>query len=240
MNKYGRLSYICFRQFFLISLKHDFSNFKIKNFDIKSNINLNNLNLENSLKLNDFFPEIKKNILLDDHKIKLEYQKDKLSIAGTGNILFQKKTDKIDYKINKKKKKIKFNTTLFISKNSFNLGLLNYKKNENTDLELKFEGEKDFKKKLIFNEISLKEKNNLFFIKNLKLFNNKIDNVAKVDLNYIDKDGFKNDLKIKKDSKQYLISGKSFNIDKIIDELMNSESDKKSEFLIKILKYCLI
>ena len=81
-------------------------NFKIKNFDIKSNINLNNLNLENSLKLNDFFPEIKKNILLDDHKIKLEYQKDKLSIAGTGNILFQKKTDKIDYKINKKKKKL--------------------------------------------------------------------------------------------------------------------------------------
>ena len=65
---------------------------------------------------------------------------------------------------------------------------------------------------------------------------NKIDDIKNININYIDKDNLINDLRIKKKNKDYLITGKSFNIDKIIDKLLNSEDDNKSEFFNKNLK----
>ena len=115
--------------------------------------------------------------------------------------------------------------------------LLNFKKDENSDLRLNFKGKKNFKKELIFDEISLKEKNNIISIKNLILSgDNKIDDVGDININYIDKENLKNDLQITKKDKDYLISGNSFNINNIIDRSLDSENDKKSEFFNRNLK----
>ena len=224
------------------SFKNDFKfkinkNLKVKNLDIKSDIDLINFKVKNTLKLKNIFPKINKDFILKNQKIKLEYKKENLSIKGEGEVLIQTEVDKIKYEIYKRKNEVKFNTALIISKNPFKLDLLSYKKDESTDLKLSFKGKNDINKKIIFDEIYLKEKKNVISVKNLILSNDYMfDDLGDININYIDKEKLKNNLQITKKDKDYLISGKSFNIDDIIEKLLNSENDKKIEFLRKNLK----
>ncbi len=212
-------------------------NFEVKNLDIKSDIDINNLKLKNFLQLKSFFPKIKKDFTFKNQKLKLEYKKDYLSVVGSGEVLLQDKIDKIDYEINKKMNEVKFKTKLKISKNPFKIDILSYKKNKNSDLEFNFEGKTNLNKKLILNKISLKEKNNIISIKNMILSNNnRIDDLGDININYTDKEKLKNDLKLIKKNNNYLVSGNSFNITNIIDELLDSENDNKLKFFNKNFK----
>ena len=226
----------------LFSSKNNFKftinkNFKLKNLDIKSDIDLNNLKLKNSFKLEKIFPKIQKDLLFKNQKIKLEYKKKDLNITGSGDALIQNEIDKIDYEISKKKNEVKFKTKFKISKNPFKIDFLNFKKDKNSDLELNFEGRSNIDEKLLFNEISLKEKNKIISIKNLILSkDNKIEDLGNVNINYIDNDGLKNNLRLIKKDKNYLVSGSSFNISTIIDDLLNSTEDKKFNLFKKNFK----
>ena len=209
-------------------------NLKVKNLDIKSDIELDNLKINNPVKLKNIFPKIKKNIIFQNQKIILKYEKDSLSIDGKGEVFLQNEIDKIEYKIYKKKDEIKFNTTLNILKNPFEIDLLNYKKKKNLDLVLNFKGRNSNNKELIFDEISLKEKNNLILIKNLILSNtSKIIDIDNIDINYVDESNIENILQIKKKDKDYLISGRSFSVDNIIEKLIDSENEKNVELFNK-------
>ena len=154
----------------LFSSKNNFkfkvnNKFKIKDIDIESIIDLDNFKFKNSLNLKVFFPEIKKDIIFKDHKVKLEYKKDNLSIDGEGIVFLQSEADKINYEIYKVKNNFKFSTILNISKNPFEIDLLNYKKNKDTNLKLSFKGKRKNKEKLVFDVISLKENDNIISIK---------------------------------------------------------------------------
>ena len=226
----------------LFSSKNDFKfkinkNLKVKNLEIVSDIDIENIKLKNSLKLKDFFPKIKKDLIFKNQKIKLEYNKDNLSINGAGEVFLQNETDKVEYEVIKRKNEVKFNTTLIISKNPFELNLLNYKKKETSDLKFNFKGKKNIKGILIFDEIILKEKNNIIEVKDLILTSdNKISDISNINIDYIDEENIKNNLQIKKKNKDYLILGNSFNMDSIIGKLLNSENNKKSEIFNKNLK----
>jgi len=226
----------------LFSSKNDFKfkinkNLKVKNLEIVSDIDIENIKLKNSLKLKDFFPKIKKDLIFKNQKIKLEYKKDNLSINGAGEVFLQNETDKVEYEVIKRKNEVKFNTTLIISKNPFELNLLNYKKKETSDLKFNFKGKKNIKGILIFDEIILKEKNNIIEVKDLILTSdNKISDISNINIDYIDEENIKNNLQIKKKNKDYLILGNSFNMDSIIGKLLNSENNKKSEIFNKNLK----
>jgi hypothetical protein len=212
-------------------------NFKFKNLDIKSDIDLNKVKLKNFLKLKSIFPQIKKDILFKNQKIKLEYEKDNLSIVGEGGVLIQNKIDKINYRISKTKDKVMYNATYIISKNPFELNLLNYEKNKNSDLQLNFKSKQNIKEKFKFYDITLKEKNNFISIKNLSLSDdNKINEVDNIDMNYTDKENLINRIEITKNNQDYLVSGKSFNIDSLVEKLLDSKNDEKIEFFNKNLK----
>ena len=212
--------------------------FKIKDLNIQSDIDVDNLKLKNFLKLKDIFPKIKKNIIFENHKIKLVFDNNNLNVDGKGGILLQNEIDKIEYQINKRKNKIKFNTSLNILKNIFEIDLLNYKKSENSNLKLIFKGEKALKKPLIFDEISFKEKNNIILVKNLLISNdNKISDIGDIKIDYTDKVNLRNILQVVKKDNHYFVSGDSFNIDKIIEKLLNSEDDKKSIPINKNTKF---
>ena len=213
-------------------------NFKVENLYIKSDIELDNLKLKNFLKLKNIFPKIKKNFIFKNQKIKLEYKKNNLNIVGGGEVFLQNEADVIDYQIYKIKNEVKFNASLDISKNPFEIDLFNYKKNENSNLRLNFQGKNNIKKRLVFDEILLKEKKNIISIKNLIIsVDNKIDDVGNININYADNNNFKNNLRVTKKDKDYLITGNSFNIDKIIKKLLNSKNDKKLEIFNKNLKF---
>ena len=226
----------------LFSSKNNFKfkinrDLKVKNLTIKSDIDLDDLKIKNSTELKDIFPSIKKVIIFKNQKIKLEYEKDQLNIDGKGDVFLQNEIDKIEYKIYKKKDEVNFNTILKISKNPIQLDLLNYKKKKNSSLHLNFKGKLN-DKELIFDEISLKEKDNIILVKKLVLSdNNRINEVGNIDINYIDQEDKKNDLQIRKKNKDYLISGNSFNINNVIDKLLNSENDKKLKIFNKNFKF---
>ena len=209
---------------------------KVKNIDIKSNINIDFLKLQNSLKLKKIFPKIKEDLLFKNHQVKLNYKGDSLEIIGSGIAFLQDEIDQISYEIYKKKNEIRFKTRLDISKNSFKIDLLNFEKNKDTNLELNFDGKSNLNNKLILNEVSLREKDNTILLNKIIFFNNKIDSLSNILMDYSDKDGFRNKLELKNKNENYLIFGKSFNINNIIDEFLNSENNKKLEIFSRDFK----
>ena len=128
----------------------------------------------------------------------------------------------------KSKNEIKYNTNLIITKNLFQIDLLNYKKNKDSELKINVSAEKKINKNLIIRSIILKEKDNILSIKDLSLSKNyKIDNIEKMNINFVDKDNLKNKVQVVKKGKNYLISGNSFNIDSIVEQILDSEKKKE-------------
>ena len=205
-------------------------NLKINDLNINSEVDLDSLKLKSTFKLINVFPKVKEDVVLKNHKIKIKYNKDNLSITGLGKVLLQDNPDNIEYKYLKNKNEIRYHSNLSIVKNSLNLDLLNYEKSEKTKLKLSIKAIKKINKDLIFEEVSLKEKSNIIYIKDLILSNdNKIKDVKKIKLDYIDNENLKNTIQIIKKEKNYLIKGTSFNINKIVDNLFESNENKKLE-----------
>ena len=202
--------------------------FKISDLKIVSKIDLKNLKLKNSLKLEKIFPKIKNEILLQNHKIKIDFNNNNLTMTGSGDALFQGDNDKLKYEIIKKKDEIVYKTNLTISKNSFYLDVLDYKKSKNSNLEIAVLAKKKIKNDLLIQDVTLKENNNIISFRNLSLSNNyKINNVEKVTLKYFDNENFENKIQINKIDKNYLIKGNSFNINKIVTNILKSNKKKK-------------
>ena len=205
------------------------NNLNFKNFNMKSIIDMNYLKLNNFLKIKNVFPKIKKEIIFENQKIKLEYTKDRLEINGNGSVVLQDEKDIINYKIIDNKKEINFDLGLKISKNKFIFDLLNYEKEKKNLLNLSIKGKQN-KSEILLKEILLTENKNTFSIENLNLSNDlKINNIEIININFIDKENFNNNLQIKKDGKRYKVSGNSFNLNKIISELLESKVSKKKK-----------
>ena len=213
--------------------------YKINDLKINSLINLKNSEFTSSKNLKEFFPKIDEIIVLSNHRIQIEYNKDLLNINGNGNILLQKEKDNIEYKFSKTKKNLKFDTLLTIKKNPFQLNFLNYKKDQDDKLEIIILGSKNLSSnKINLENISIKEKNNKFDVKNLLLSKKyKIESISKVNLDYFDNDLLKNELSIEKKDQNYLLNSKSFNATKIIDDLLKADRNLDSKnFFSKNLK----
>lgn len=212
--------------------------FDLKDLDIKSEIILNDLKFKNFLKLKDIFPKIKKDALIQNHKIKLNYSKKILNIVGSGKFFLQNEFDLIKYEITKKKDEIFYNTSLNISENSLYLGMINYEKKKNTDLKLKIKATQILKKKIIFDEISLKENDNIIHIENLVLSNeNKISEIKKIKIDFLDKENIKNKIQLNKKKNFYLIEGQVLNINNIITNLLNDNKKNKVKIFDKDIKF---
>ena len=205
--------------------------YKIDDLKINSLMNLKSSKIVSSKNLKKFFPELNEIIELSDHQIQIEYKKDLLSIIGNGNILIQKEKDNINYNFSKSKTNLKFDTSLEIKKNPFQLNFLNYKKDQDDKLKIVILGVKNLlSNEINLKDISIKEKNNKFEFKNLLLSKKyKIKSISKVNLDYFDNDLLKNELTIKKKDRYYLLDSKSFNATKIIDDLLKAEKNSVNE-----------
>ena len=219
--------------------KSDFSfklneNIKIKNLEINSKLDLKSLKIQNIFQLKENFPKIKEEIMLENHKIKASFKKDNFDILGSGKILLQDEHDNLEYKIVKNNNKFNYDAKLIIKKNLVKFDFLNFENNIKSDLEIEVKAKKETKKEFLFNEITLREKNNIVSIKNLNLSNDyKINNVESININYTDKENFKNKIQVIKKNKSYYIGGESLNINKIIENLLNSNNKKKSKIFNK-------
>ena len=202
--------------------------FKIKDLKVSSKVNLVNLEIKNDLNLKNFFPKIENKFFLKDNQLQINYKKNSLDISGLGNIFLQKKPDKIKYRIIKNKDDINFDTKLYIKDNNLKLDFLNFEKKDKSNLKLEIEGQHKINKGVLLKKINLIENKNSISINDLSLsYDNKINNIKNITLNYQDQDNLKNSIQITKKNKNYFITGDSLNINQIIDNLINSKNKKK-------------
>jgi hypothetical protein len=206
---------------------------KIKNLDIQASVNVNKLDIDNFIGDNSILPNIKKNLVFENQQIKINYNKSKIEITGSGNIFIQNNLDVINYQITNIQDNYLFNLDFEIEDNPLILNFINFEKDVESSLSLKLKGAL-IKDELKFDHIILTEDKNIISIENLQLSKNfKIDELETMNLNFEDKSKLKNELKLKKDKNVYVISGASFNADHLITELLKSNEDNKKKFFSK-------
>ena len=89
--------------------------FKVKNIILNSDINISQLKYKNLKIINKYFSEIDDLILLDNHKLNLNYKDKNLLINGEGQIqLNNGEVDEVKYFINKKGKDLSIDSELFL------------------------------------------------------------------------------------------------------------------------------
>jgi hypothetical protein len=215
-----------------ITQKNTDKSFNIKDFNINSEISLSKLTYKNNfLSFKKYFPEVEDVINLKDHKINFNYNKDSAKISGLGKILIKNNEDKISYEIVKINEKYFFKKILQIKNNIILINELKYKKNKNKDASIKIEGTLDVNKNIFFKKVSLIENDNSILIKNLNLNSKfKISNIGLLEFDYKNHNKIYNKLYLKKNKKDYILEGKSFDASKLINDVMKSEDGDSSIF----------
>ena len=205
---------------------------KFSNFKIQSIIDLNQLIFNAKyLKLKSYFPSFVEEIKLEEHKIIINYNKNKFDVKGKGNILLEDKLDNLSYQITKDNIKLSFDSEINLKNNSLLIDVLNYKKKEGSSSLFSIKG--NFKKnsQLRFDLISLKEKNNEISITGLDLSKSfKIIDIENFKINYRNNKKILNKLNLKKDNLNFVIEGESFDASRIINNIMDSDEESLSIF----------
>ena len=201
--------------------------FRIKNLKIDTKLNLDELILKyDSNKIKNYIKNYNNLINLKQNKLHIEYSKEKVLIDGSSKFYIDENFDNsINFQIKKIKNKIDFKTLLNLDKIKFSIEDIAYKKLRNQNATLQVKGFKN-NKKLLFESIDYKEKNNSIVINNLEINNNKITNVGKIKFDFLSKNNFKNQINLIKKDDNYELIGKSFDSIQLIENISDSESDK--------------
>ena len=197
---------------------------KIKSYKVDSVIKLNSVTYKTDQSiLKEYIPNFKESVDFKDHKVKLSIQKNIFSVQGEGNYSIGEQSEQINYEIKKEQKFINFKTKININEALIDMKFLNYQKKANEASTLIVDGaikEKNFLvRKILFNE----SKNN-FLINNLNLTKKfKINYIDLVNLNFVNNNKQKNQILLKREKKNYLITGETFDADKFLEEILTGE-----------------
>ena len=207
-------------------------NLKFDNFKIDSIVDLKQLIFKKkNLKLKPYFPSFVDEIKLEDHKIVINYNKNKFDIKGNGNILLEDKSDKLSYQIIKDKINLSFDSKINLKNNSLLIDFLDYEKKEGLSSLVLVKGIIKKNNQLRFDNISLKEKNNEILIKGLDLSKSyKIIDIENFDINFKNNKKILNKLKLKKNNSNFIIDGESFDASRIINNIMDSDDESSTIF----------
>ena len=204
--------------------------FKIRDLKFNSKINLKKAEYEDERNIKKYFPNYDNKITLLDQTININFEK-KILIEGFGDLQVGEKLDDVKYNLEINKKDIKFDINLDISEIPFKIDLINFAKNDNEVANLKIVGEKK-NNNFFLNKIILKKNNDIIKLNNIYFSKNfQITDFQKINLKYLDIDNKKNDISIVKNKKNsYIIEGNSFNLNKIIDQILFDNTNETMIF----------
>ena len=202
---------------------------KGSDLNLVSNIELSELDIKNQNFIREYLPKTKDILNLKNHKIKLNYKDNTLSLKGSGKIKFDKEFNKVGYFFSTKNKRYNFETDLEINDTPIKIDFINYEKAKNLNSKLKINGNYNKKFGLDFKKISLLSKNNNLIVNDLIIDkNNKLAKVDKIDLDYFDNSNVKNKFVINRSkANNYELKGSSLNGDTIITNLLESKDDQQ-------------
>ena len=220
-----------------LSSKNTFSfkinkRFKFQNFKLNTVAEINELILKNKFQLKNILPNVKDEILLKNHKLEINYNYKKgYFVKGEGNILLQDEEDYVSYQLKNEDGKSNFETLIKTTKNPIVIDFLNFKKNQEIETRVNIKGFKDKNNFTKLNYISIKDKKNLIEIKEILLNNeNRIMSFSKGNFDYLDIENKKNIFEITNKKNNYLLAGKLFNANNLIDKSINSDEKKNYKF----------
>jgi len=199
---------------------------KLQNTKINSSISIENAEYYSENKsLRKILPNIENKIIIKNNKLNLNYNND-LSIVGKGNIYISKKEENIFYDIKKKQKNLSVDLKLSLNETPVAIKLLDFYKNDKTKAELKVNFNRK-KNKLLIRNLSLISKKNKFIFNNFTLNNkSQIIDLEKIKLNYQDREEIINDLSLVKKKDHFLVEGKNFSINSIIENILFDDSEE--------------
>mgnify|MGYP001266597107 CR=1 FL=1 len=206
--------------------------FKLNDLKLDTNLDIKSITINKKLSfLKNYFPNYTNQINFANHKIKIEFSKNKLDIKGEGDLILNDSKDQLTYKIVKKSDQLLFDTLINIKNNPLNINILDFIKKENVESNLSLKGIKKKNKDILFELISLDENKNQIKLKNLLI--NKNSNIMDLELaniNYTNNNKILNQLEFKRIKKQYIIEGKNFDASKIINRILDSSKSNLSLF----------
>ena len=211
--------------------KFEFFDYEITNngsdLNLVSNIQLSKLDIKNQNLIKGYLPKTKDILNLKDHKIKLNYKGNDLSLKGSGKIKLEKELNKIEYFFSTKDKKYNFETNLEINDTPLKIDFINYTKSKNLNSQLKINGNYTKKFGLDFKKISLLSKNNSLVVNDLIIDKkNKLYKVDKIDLDYFDNSDKKNIFVLNRiKNNDYELNGLLLNADSLITNLLKNNDD---------------
>ncbi len=201
--------------------------FKISNFKINSKIDLQKLTYKkrsNSLK--KYISSYNDSVELIDHKIELLISKNKLLIKGNGNFLINEKIDKINYEVKSNDDKYNFKSQIELNNIPLQIKLLNYTKKESKNALLNIEGSYKKDQNIYFKNILLKEFKNSFKVNGLSLSQNyKVNSIEEIYLDFLNDNEKKNKVLLKRNKKNYELSGKIFDGTNLVNQILESDSE---------------
>ena len=205
---------------------------KFDDFKIESTIDLNQLIIkQKNLKLKSYIPSLGEEVKFSEHKVIINYNKNKFDIRGNGNILLEDNTDSLSYQIIKDNSNLSFDTEIKLKNNSLLIDSLDYEKKKNQTALVSVRGNLKKNNHLRFDFVNLKEKNNKISIKGLDLSESfKIIDIENLDINYENNKKVLNKLNLKKDKSNFVIEGESFDASSLINNIMDSDDESSTIF----------
>ena len=205
---------------------------KFDNFKVESTVELDQLIIvKKNLKLKNYLPSFVEEIELTDHKIIINYDKNRFNIKGKGNILLEDKLDNLSYQLIKNKNNLLFDAKINLKNNSLLINFLDYEKKEDSNSLISLKGNFKNNNMLSFDSINLIEKNNQISIKGLMFDKNfKITDIENFNINYKNNKNFLNKLDLKKNNTNFIIDGESFDASRMINNIMDSDDEGSSIF----------
>ena len=201
--------------------------FKIKNIIFNSELNLDEIVLNYKINnINEYLKEFDENIIFKKNKFKINYKSNDFKLNGSSNFYIKdNKSNLINFNISNMNNKLSFKSLFKLTDIDIKLNNINYYKPNKNVASLEIEGSAKNNKFFLTN-INYIENDNKILIKNLEIKNNKIIDFNKIVLNYLSKNDFKNQISVTKNKKNYLLSGKSFDSENLIETLSNSDDNK--------------
>ena len=219
-------------------------NLKLNDLKLETNLNLKNFKItKNPLNLKTFLPNYTEQVKFEDHKIKIELSKNRLDIKGNGDIYIGNELEQLSYSIVNNDGSIAFDTKFNIKNNPLIINFLDYEKKKETSSDVLLKGIFKKNKEIIFQIISIDEKDNQILIKDLLLSKDlKIKELNYAKLDYRNKNNFFNKIELKKNKSNFSVIGKSFDATQFINSSMDDDESStifenfNSKFVIKIDK----
>ncbi len=205
---------------------------KFNDLKIETVLDLNQITVtEKRFNLKPYLPNFKEEIKFENHKIKINYNKDQLIIDGKGDIFFTDKPEKLSYEIIKKNNEFLFNTKVNIKDNPLIIEFIEYEKKEGLDSIISINGNLKNNGSIRFKSISLQENQNQILIKDMELSKDfKIVDLGSININYKNNKNFYNKLNLKKNNSNFILEGEHFDATKLINNIMDNDEDDSSIF----------